>query len=105
MSRTKARWAPIAEEDVEAIYKWIAHRDGRRQTAKKITAEIRQKCDEYADAFAAGSVIGSARPDLGEGHRVFTHKRWVVVFRPIEDGIEVLRVLDGSRDFPRLFGD
>ncbi|MEX2315742.1 MAG: hypothetical protein WD669_01230 [Pirellulales bacterium] len=41
---------------------------------------------------------------LGESHRVFAHKRWVVVFRPIEGGIEVLRVLDGSREFTRLFG-
>jgi toxin ParE1/3/4 len=105
MFRTKAKWAPIAEEEVEAIYEWIAHRDSRRQTAKRITAEIRQECDEYADAIAAGSVIGTARPDLGEGYRLFTHQRWVVVFRPIERGIEVMRVVDGSRDFPRLFGD
>jgi plasmid stabilization system protein ParE len=49
-------------------------------------------------------VIGTARPDLGELHRIFTHKRWVIIFRPIAGGIEVLRVLDGSRDYPRLFG-
>jgi len=37
--------------------------------------------------------------------RVFTHKRWVVVFRPIDNGIEVMRILDGSRDFSRIFGE
>jgi plasmid stabilization system protein ParE len=103
MSRYKAMWAPIAEADVEAIYEWIAHRDGRRQTAKKIVREIRQKCDEYAGIFASGSVIGTARPDLGESHRVVAHKRWVIMFRPIEGSIEVLRVLDGSRDYTQLF--
>jgi toxin ParE1/3/4 len=105
MSRSKAKWAPIAEQELEAIYEWIAHRDGRTQTAKKIAAEIRQKCDEYANAFASGSSLGTDRPDLGQSLRVFTHKRWVIVFRSIDDGIEVMRVLDGSRDFSRLFGD
>jgi plasmid stabilization system protein ParE len=36
---------------------------------------------------------------------MFTHKRWVIIFRPAPDGIEIMRVLDGSRDFPRLFSE
>ena len=68
-------WTRAAEADVEAIYEWIARRDGRRRTAKKNVRELRERCDEYAQAFAAGSMIGTARPDLGESHRIFTHKR------------------------------
>jgi plasmid stabilization system protein ParE len=85
-------------------YDYIARRDRRPSTADKVVTELTQACQSYADAFAAGSSLGTARPDLGEGHRVFTHKRWVVVLRPISGGIEVLRVVDGSRDFMRLFG-
>jgi toxin ParE1/3/4 len=97
-------WTRAAEADVEAIYEWIARRDGRRRTAKKNIRELRERCDEYSQAFAAGSVLGTARPDLGDSHRLFAYKRWVIIFRPIVGGIEVLRVLDGSRDYPRLFG-
>jgi toxin ParE1/3/4 len=100
-----AQWNPQAELDVEEIYWWIAIRDRRSLTAKKILREIRQVCDEYAEAFVAGSVLGTARPDWGESYRAFTHKRWVIVFRPIDDGIEIIRVVDGSRDFSRIFGD
>jgi toxin ParE1/3/4 len=100
---THAAWTEPAKAELRDIYLWIARRDGRRHTAKKIVRELRQTCDEYAAVFAAGSVIGTARPDLGEFYRVFTHKRWVVVFRPIDGGIEVLRIIDGSRDFTRLF--
>jgi plasmid stabilization system protein ParE len=100
-----AHWTHAAEADVEAIYEWIARRDGRRSTAKKNVRELRQQCDEYAEAFAAGSVIGTARPDLGDSHRLFAYKRWVIIFRPMAGGIEVLRLLEGSRDYPRLFGN
>ena len=97
-------WSPLAETDLEEIYARIAFRDGRRQTAKNVVRGLRQECEDYARLFAKGYVLGTARPDLGESLRVFTHKRWVVVFRPVRDGIEVVRVIDGSRDFGRLFG-
>jgi plasmid stabilization system protein ParE len=48
-------------------------------------------------------VLGSDAAELGAGCRVFPHKRWAIVFEAAEAGILVLRVLDGSRDFPRLF--
>jgi toxin ParE1/3/4 len=99
-----ATWTPTSETDLEDIYAHIAFVHGRRQTAKNILREIREECDKYASAIASGFIIGTARPDLGESYRVFTHKRWVVVFRPIQDGIEIIRVVDGSRDFRRIFG-
>jgi toxin ParE1/3/4 len=100
-----AEWTEPAEADAEDIYGWIAYRDGRLLTAKKVLRELRKTCDRYSKAFGAGAVLGTARPDLGESFRIFTHKRWVVIFRPIEDGIEVLRVVDGSRDISRIFDD
>ncbi len=100
----KAKWTRPARQDLKAIGHYIGHRERRPSVAAKILREINAKCDEYAEAFARGSVIGSEAFDLGEGCRIFTHKRWVIVFEPINGGIEVLRILDGSRDYPRLFG-
>lgn len=96
-------WTQLAEGDLERIYEWIAEREGRRITAKLVVRRLRDHCDEYASIFASGSTIGTARPDLGAGARTLTHQRWVIVFRPIDAGIEVLRVVDGSRDFDRMF--
>jgi toxin ParE1/3/4 len=97
------RLTPQAQQDIDDIYDYIGRRDRRPATADLVVSELTQECQEYADIFARGSIIGTARHDLGESYRVFTHKRWVVVFRSIPDGIEVMRVLDGSRDFTRLF--
>lgn len=97
-------WSGLARQDVDDIYDYIGVRDGRPATADKFVTDLHEACQSYANAVATGSVLGTARPDLGKSYRLFTHKRWVVVFRPIREGIEVLRVVDGSRDYDRLFG-
>jgi len=94
----------MARQNVDEIYDYIGQRDGRPTVADKFVIELEKVCGNYAAAFAAGHVLGSARSDLGESYRIIAHKRWVIVFRPIEGGIEVLRVVDGSRDYGRLFG-
>ncbi len=97
-------WTVTARQDIDDIYDYIGVRDGRPAVADAFVRQLDEVCEDYAAGFAAGHVMGTARSDLGESFRVFTHKRWVVVFRPIDGGIEVLRVIDGSRDFGRLFG-
>ena len=92
-------WTPIAETHLEEIVYHIAISGGRPVTAEKIAREIHDKCDLYA----RNPLLGEARPDLGENYRIFSHKRWVIIYLPIEDGIVVEAVFDGSRDYPRLF--
>jgi plasmid stabilization system protein ParE len=96
-------WSAQARVDVDDIYDFIARQDRRPLTADRAVQSLEKACEGYAEAFAAGSSIGTRRPTLGEGYRIFSHKRWVVVFRPAVDGIEVMRVVDGSRDYSRLF--
>ena len=98
-------WSTLARQEVDAIYDYIGEHEHRPATADRFVKNLIAACESYATAFAAGSVLGTARPDLGESHRVFSHKRWVIVFRPSDDGIEVLRVVDGSRDYGQLFGN
>ncbi len=97
-------WSSLARKDVDDIYDYIGEHEGRPATADKVVKKLIAECESYAAAFAAGHVLGTARPNFGESHRVFSHQRWVIVFRPIDGGIEVLRVVDGSRDYEKLFG-
>jgi plasmid stabilization system protein ParE len=42
--------------------------------------------------------------DLGPDVRCFSfRKNYVVIYRPLDDGIDVLRVFHTSRDYARLF--
>ena len=93
-------WTLPAKNDLDDIYDYIALTDGRPATAEGVVRGIHEACQRYAD----GPSQGEARSDFGDNYRVGLYKRWVIIYRPIEDGIEILRLVDGSRDFSRLFG-
>lgn len=88
-----------AEKDLEEIDYQIAVTDGRPFNAERIVDEILAKCDFYAGC----PLIGTAADYFFEGCRIGRHKRWVIFYRIRKDGIEVVRIVDGARDFPNLF--
>jgi toxin ParE1/3/4 len=62
--------------------------------------------DRLYDAFsqlAEYPHFGPAEPDLGQLVRSWPVSRYMVYYRPIESGVEILHIYDGSRDIPRLF--
>jgi toxin ParE1/3/4 len=60
---------------------------------------IRQKCD----AIASHPMAAEERPEFGvPGCRSFSVGNYVVFFRPLENGIEVARIVHGSRDLRSL---
>jgi plasmid stabilization system protein ParE len=61
--------------------------------------EIRDHCDR----LVCSPHSGTARRDLGDDIRVTSWKRWIIVFRPAGPGIDVLRLVDGSRNWTELF--
>jgi toxin ParE1/3/4 len=91
---------PAAEDDLLEIAHYIAVEQSRPQTAERVIDDLIAKCGEYA----ISPLAGTAAPVLGADYRLFHFKRWVVVYRPITDGIEVMRIFDGARDYPRFFG-
>jgi len=95
----RAEWTLTAEDELTEIAYWIAVEDERPLTARRIIEEIQHKAEIYASTPG----IGQRHPDLPEDWWYFRHKRWIVVYRHREYGIDVLRVVDASRDFPRLF--
>jgi len=95
-----ADWTPRAEQDIDEIAYHIAIEDGRPATAEKNIRAIRDK----AELYACQPQIGQACPDLAEGLFYGRHKRWLIFYEPSNNGITVHRVIDASRDYPRLFG-
>jgi plasmid stabilization system protein ParE len=71
-------------------------RDRRPQTGEAIYFEIRQLADQYARP----DTVRSSHPATPPGWHYFLHKRWLIFYQPHPEGIEVMRVIDGSRDLP-----
>ena len=100
---TQAEWTPDAVLDLANIVDYIAEEAGRQSVARKVYFGIKETCNNYASQFGAGHVLGTERPELGVGIRSVTYKRWVILFRPVRNTVQVVAVVDGSRDYDKLF--
>lgn len=94
-----ANWSEPARDDLKQIGRYIGRQQRRPATAAKVMQGIRDYCDQIART----PHFGTARPDLGHDVRVTAYKRWVIIFRPSGRGIDVLRIVDGNRDWTALF--
>lgn len=96
----RADWTPTAKQELDEIHDFIGVERKSQAAAEKLVRDVHDK----ANLYATQPEMGTARPDLGDGFRVFPHKPYMIVYRPIADGIEVLRVVDGRRNYQKLFG-
>ena len=78
-------WGYIAEDSVVAADRWV------------------DKLDEKFALWATQPMMGRARDELSPGIRSLAFGRYVVFFQPLPDGIDVVRVLHGSRDIDASF--
>ncbi len=89
-------FAPSARLDLLDIHDYIA-RDKPNAAANWID-RIEEKCE----LIAATPEFGEKRPEYGPGIRSSVVGRYVIFYRPMEDGIEVVRVIAGDRDIRSL---
>jgi plasmid stabilization system protein ParE len=94
-------WTPVAESDLDDILFYIAIVDRNPATGEKIYYEIRDRVFEHVQK----SLPGHLHPDAPKGWLYLKHKRWLVFYQPLSDGIEVMRVIDAARDLPRRLRD
>ena len=96
MSRVTLR--PQAELDILEIWGYIA--DDSVRAADRWVDELNEK---FA-LWATQPRMGTARDELMVGLRSLSFGRYVVFFESMSYGIDVIRVLHGSRDLERFFG-
>lgn len=90
--------APRAEADLDEIRAYIAQDDPR--AAKRFVKRLREECQFLAEHPG----VGQLQPELGVNDiRTFSYRNYVIFFRPIKDGVQVVRVLHGARDWPSMF--
>lgn len=90
--------SPEAEDDIDAIVYRIA--------ADKPEAALRwlDQLNERMKTLADWPGMGPARDELRVGMRSLPFGNFVVFYRSMADGVEIVRVLDGRRDLRQIFG-
>jgi toxin ParE1/3/4 len=46
--------------------------------------------------------MGRTRSEIAESARSLAVERWLALYRLVEDGVQVVRIVDGSRDLTTL---
>ena len=86
-------YAPEADDDLAAIVDYIAQ--DKPKAARDWLLKIRETCETLATQPGSGE----ERKGFGvAGCRSFSVGQYAVFFRPIDGGIEIARVIHGSRD-------
>jgi toxin ParE1/3/4 len=92
-----AIYAPEADDDLEGIVDYIA-RD-KPTVAREWLVKVRATCQMLAE----NPQVGEVREGFGvPGCRSFSIGNYVVFFRPVDEGIEISRVIHGSRDMRNI---
>ena len=88
--------------------------DATRADLDEIWFYIAQDDTDAADRFIRAIIsrfpmlagmpeMGRQREDLAPRLRSFAIGNYVIFYRPMENGVEIARVLHGARDLPPLF--
>lgn len=91
------RLSPQAEADLDDIWTYHARRDA--VDADLFTYKLLEQCVLLAEF----PLIGVARPELAPNLRSMVYKKYIIFYRPATNGVEVARILHGSRDIQSLF--
>ena len=89
--------APDAQCDLDSIYDYIA-RDSV-SAAKGVVLALRERFR----LLASQPLLGQLRPEFAPNLRSFSAGSYVIFYRPVRAGIEVMRVIHSARNIDTLF--
>lgn len=88
---------PLALQDLDQIWVYIALDNPK--AADDFIARIEEKCRLLAEHPNIGTSCEALHPAL----RFLAVEKYLIFYLPLDDGIEIVRVLHGARDIESLF--
>jgi toxin ParE1/3/4 len=88
--------SPLAAADLENIGDYLSARNERAAAA------VVERFWEVSQMLSQNPKLGQARPDIARELRHFPMHPYIVLYREIESGIEIVRFVDGRRDLRKL---
>lgn len=87
----------LATQDLNDIADYFA--ENSLEAGERFFRAFNRKCQQLVAFPNSGKSYSTIRPDL----RGLSLEGYVIFYRILDDGIEILRVVSGRRDFPVLF--
>jgi toxin ParE1/3/4 len=89
---------PQAVEDILAIWDHIALENFNRDAADRMLVRL----NEVLQLLSQQPEMGTTQDRLNPGLRSFSVGEYVLFYRPLPDGVRLIRVLHGARQFKDL---
>ena len=80
-------WRHIAQDNLDAAERWL------------------DTLDSKMNLLAQFPGLGPKRDELAPGLQSFPVGNYIIFYRPMKGGIQIIRVLHGGRNLPELFGE
>jgi toxin ParE1/3/4 len=96
--KKQIRFSELSRADLKQIYRYIASDSPAR--GRKLVSELTECCEQ---AIADHPQIGRVRSEIYNNLRSFAFKRYVIFYREVDEVIEIVRILHGSRDVDLAF--
>jgi toxin ParE1/3/4 len=87
----------LASRDLNEIADYFS--ENSLEAGDRFFRAFNRKCQQLVAFPNSGKSYETIRPDL----RDLSLEGYVIFYRILDDGIEILRVVSGRRDFPALF--
>ncbi|OUC16712.1 MAG: plasmid stabilization protein [Alkalinema sp. CACIAM 70d] len=87
----------LASKDLNDIADYFA--ENSLEAGDRFFRAFSRKCQQLINFPNSGKSYAAIRPDL----RGLSLEGYIIFYRILEDGIEILRVVSGRRHFPELF--
>lgn len=95
----KARITRIARRELDEIWAFIAQNSGSIETAEHVLDEVTGSMRKLAQMPG----MGAMRDELEPGLRSFPVHNYLIFYRAVRGGIQVLHVVHGARNLHRIF--
>lgn len=96
---SRFRISTQAAQDIENIWKYLA--ENNLKAADRLFDTLRESFPKLAKF----PQMGKQRSELAPLLRSFPVKNYLIFYRPIDEGVEIVRILHGSQDVETLFQD
>jgi toxin ParE1/3/4 len=97
---TLHQFTPTASRDIERIMDYLADASSF-YVAERFLVKLNKKCRNLANF----PNLGRQRSELSPGLRSFSIDAYLIFYRSIDGGIEIVRVVSGYQDLHALFDD
>jgi toxin ParE1/3/4 len=90
---SRVRFTVRAREDLLDIWLYVA-----THSAESVADRVLDSIEHSCRLLAEHPRLGRERPDIQPEARSIVIERWLALYRVAEDGVQIVRILDGARD-------